>query len=49
MCIADEGHGFGRAANHLHFMSLAEQFLAKYVGGLATDPVHPKAANVKVM
>jgi dipeptidyl aminopeptidase/acylaminoacyl peptidase len=29
----DEGHGFGRPANMLHFFAMAEQFLAKHLGG----------------
>jgi dipeptidyl aminopeptidase/acylaminoacyl peptidase len=29
----DEGHGFARPENRLHFFALAEQFLAKQLGG----------------
>jgi dipeptidyl aminopeptidase/acylaminoacyl peptidase len=29
----DEGHGFARPENRLHFYSIAEKFLAKYLGG----------------
>ncbi|MBV8885016.1 MAG: S9 family peptidase [Chroococcidiopsidaceae cyanobacterium CP_BM_RX_35] len=29
----DEGHGFARPENRLHFYAIAEQFLAKYLGG----------------
>jgi dipeptidyl aminopeptidase/acylaminoacyl peptidase len=29
----DEGHGFARPENRLHFFALAEQFLAKHLGG----------------
>ncbi|MBV9384926.1 MAG: S9 family peptidase [Chroococcidiopsidaceae cyanobacterium CP_BM_ER_R8_30] len=29
----DEGHGFARPANRLHFYAIAEEFLAKYLGG----------------
>lgn len=29
----DEGHGFARPENRLHFYATAEQFLAKYLGG----------------
>jgi dipeptidyl aminopeptidase/acylaminoacyl peptidase len=29
----DEGHGFARPENRLHFYALAEQFLAKHLGG----------------
>ncbi len=31
----DEGHGFARPENRLHFYALAEQFLAQYLGGQA--------------
>lgn len=34
----DEGHGFARPENRLHFFALSEQFLAKHVGGRA-EPV----------
>lgn len=30
---ADEGHGFARPENRLHFFAIAEEFLAKYLGG----------------
>jgi dipeptidyl aminopeptidase/acylaminoacyl peptidase len=29
----DEGHGFARPENRLHFFALAEKFLAKHLGG----------------
>jgi dipeptidyl aminopeptidase/acylaminoacyl peptidase len=29
----DEGHGFARPENRLHFYALAEAFLAKHLGG----------------
>ena len=29
----DEGHGFARPENNLHFFAQAEEFLAKYLGG----------------
>ena len=29
----DEGHGFARSENLLHFSGLAEQFLARHLGG----------------
>ncbi len=29
----DEGHGFARPENRLHFFGVAEEFLAKYLGG----------------
>jgi dipeptidyl aminopeptidase/acylaminoacyl peptidase len=31
----DEGHGFARPENRLHFYAIAEQFLAKHLGGRA--------------
>ncbi len=34
----DEGHGFQRPENRLHFYAKAEEFLAKYLGGRA-EPV----------
>lgn len=34
----DEGHGFARPENRLHFYAIAEGFLAKYLGGRA-EPV----------
>ncbi|MDF5718001.1 MAG: prolyl oligopeptidase family serine peptidase [Rhizonema sp. NSF051] len=30
---SDEGHGFVRSQNRLHFYAKAEEFLAKYLGG----------------
>jgi dipeptidyl aminopeptidase/acylaminoacyl peptidase len=40
----DEGHGFARPENRLHFFAIAEEFLAKYLGGrfepLADIPGH---------
>lgn len=29
----DEGHGFARPENRLHFYAITEEFLAKYLGG----------------
>ena len=29
----DEGHGFARPENRLHFYAVAEEFLAKHLGG----------------
>ena len=29
----DEGHGFARPENRLHFFALSEEFLAKHLGG----------------
>lgn len=34
----DEGHGFARPENRLHFYAIAEEFLAKYLGGRA-EPI----------
>ncbi len=34
----DEGHGFARPENRLHFFAIMEQFLAKHIGGRA-EPV----------
>lgn len=34
----DEGHGFARPENRMHFYAIAENFLAKYLGGRA-EPV----------
>ena len=34
----DEGHGFQRPENRLHFFALTEEFLAKHLGGRA-EPV----------
>ena len=34
----DEGHGFARPENNLHFFAKAEEFLAKYLGG-RSEPV----------
>lgn len=40
----DEGHGFARPENRLHFFAIAEEFLSKYLGGrfepLADIPGH---------
>lgn len=40
----DEGHGFARPENRLHFFAIAEEFLAQYLGGrfepLADIPGH---------
>ena len=33
LLYADEGHGFARPENRLHFYAKAEEFLAKYLGG----------------
>ena len=34
----DEGHGFARPENNLSFMAVAEQFLARHLGGVA-EPI----------
>ncbi|ODH00293.1 peptidase S9 [Nostoc sp. KVJ20] len=45
----DEGHGFARPENRLHFFAIAEEFLAKYLGGrfepLADIPGHSGIVN----
>ncbi|MEG4838455.1 S9 family peptidase [Microcoleus sp. B9-D4] len=45
----DEGHGFGRPENRLHFYAIAEEFLAKYLGGrfepAANIPNHSGVVN----
>lgn len=33
LLYTDEGHGFARPENRLHFFAKAEEFLAKYLGG----------------
>jgi dipeptidyl aminopeptidase/acylaminoacyl peptidase len=33
LLFPDEGHGFARPENRLHFYALAERFLAKYLDG----------------
>jgi dipeptidyl aminopeptidase/acylaminoacyl peptidase len=35
LVYGDEGHGFARPENRMHFYSRVEQFLAKYIGGRA--------------
>jgi acetyl esterase/lipase len=37
----DEGHGFARPENNIAFFAVAENFLARHLGGLA-EPIHPK-------
>ncbi|MDZ7994521.1 MAG: S9 family peptidase [Nostoc sp. EfeVER01] len=45
----DEGHGFARPENRLHFFAITEEFLAKYLGGrfepLADIPGHSGIVN----
>lgn len=38
LVYADEGHGFARPENRLHFFARAERFLARHIGGRA-EPV----------
>ena len=38
----DEGHGFARPENRLHFFGMAEAFLTRYLGGRA-EPIPPAA------
>ncbi len=42
---ADEGHGFARPENRLHFYGVAEEFLAKYLGGLTGHSGVIKSSN----
>ncbi|MBE9177176.1 S9 family peptidase [Oculatella sp. LEGE 06141] len=44
----DEGHGFARPENRLHFYAIAEEFLAKYIGGRA-EPVGDIAGHSAVL
>ena len=37
----DEGHGFARPENNIAFRAVAENFLARHLGGRA-EPIHPK-------
>ncbi len=44
----DEGHGFARPENRLHFYAIAEEFLAKYLGG-RSEPVGEIAGHSGVI
>jgi dipeptidyl aminopeptidase/acylaminoacyl peptidase len=44
----DEGHGFARPENRLHFYAVAEEFLAKYLGG-GCEPIGDIPGNTGVM
>jgi dipeptidyl aminopeptidase/acylaminoacyl peptidase len=44
LIYGDEGHGFARPENRMHFYSRVEQFLAQYLGGRA-EPVHDIAGH----
>ena len=44
LVYADEGHGFARPANRLHFFARAERFLARHLGGRA-EPVGEVAGH----
>ena len=44
LVYADEGHGFARPENRMHFYSRVEQFLAKYLGGRA-EPLHDSGGH----
>ena len=37
----DEGHGFARPENNIAFRAVAENFLARHLGGRA-EPIHPE-------
>ena len=41
----DEGHGFARPENRLHFYAIAEEFLAKHLGGRAEPATEIKGAT----
>jgi dipeptidyl aminopeptidase/acylaminoacyl peptidase len=41
----DEGHGFARPENRLHFYAIAEQFLSKHLGGRAEPAGDVKGAT----
>jgi dipeptidyl aminopeptidase/acylaminoacyl peptidase len=44
---ADEGHGFARPENNLSFTAVAEQFLARHLGG-AAQPIGDDLANSSI-
>ncbi|MEM8544894.1 MAG: S9 family peptidase [Cyanobacteria bacterium P01_H01_bin.119] len=44
----DEGHGFARPENRLHFYGIVEEFLAKYIGGRA-EPAAEVAGHCGVL
>jgi dipeptidyl aminopeptidase/acylaminoacyl peptidase len=44
----DEGHGFARPENRLHFYAIAEAFLARHLGGRA-EPVDEVKGHSAVM
>ena len=44
----DEGHGFQRPENRLHFFAVTEQFLAKHLGGRA-EPLGDLKGHTGVM
>ncbi len=44
----DEGHGFARPENRLHFYGIVEEFLAKYIGGRA-EPAADVAGHCGVV
>jgi dipeptidyl aminopeptidase/acylaminoacyl peptidase len=41
----DEGHGFARPENRLQFYAIAEEFLAKHLGGRAEPVTDVKGAT----
>ena len=41
LLFPDEGHGFARPENNIAFRAVAENFLARHLGGLA-EPIHPE-------
>lgn len=44
----DEGHGFARPENRLHFYAVAEEFLSKYLGGRC-EPIGDIQGHAAVM
>ena len=45
MVAPDEGHGFARPVNNMAMLSLAEKFLAKYLGGRYQESTTPEVAK----
>jgi acetyl esterase/lipase len=41
LLFPDEGHGFVRPEDNMAFRAVAENFLARHLGGLA-KPIHPE-------
>jgi dipeptidyl aminopeptidase/acylaminoacyl peptidase len=43
----DEGHGFARPPNRIHFNAIVEQFLEKHLGGRHEDFSRPEGSTAK--